>query len=145
MLKIIVAVLIVLNSLCAQAQSFNGQISLPDGRLLLVTEGALEPRSVGSFSIRLYAAENADFPYDDFVVGIIRPRDGSIEKIELVDLKPGGIPELLVTIRSAGSGGYLAAQAFAIGPREIRLLSALPMQAPNADIVKQLQDKLSGG
>ena len=53
--------------------------------ILVAEESSLEPRSVGSYSLRLYSATNPDFPYDDFRSGLILARDGIIEAVEELD------------------------------------------------------------
>ncbi|WP_421869135.1 PliI family lysozyme inhibitor of I-type lysozyme [Motiliproteus sp.] len=84
-------------------QTFVKQLTLGDGRVVVISEGPGEPRSLGSFSVRLYSGASPQFPLDDFVGGQIYPRDGTIESVRLVD----ELPYLLqVEIRSAGSGGY---------------------------------------
>jgi len=47
----------------------------------VVAEGEGEPRSIGSYSIRLYGSANPDFPLDDFIAGVVVPRDGSVERL----------------------------------------------------------------
>jgi len=87
------------------------KISLPDGRVAVVAEGDLEPRSIGSYSVRLYRADNPSFPTDDFLGGIILSRNGTIRDGIVTDVDADQIPELVIVIESAGTGGYLSADA----------------------------------
>ena len=36
-------------------------------QIAVVAEGDFEPRSIGSYSLRIYAGTNPDFPYDAFM------------------------------------------------------------------------------
>jgi len=77
------------------------------------TEGARTghyARSIGSYSVRIYSTPSAR-PDDDttfFSSGVIRARDGTVDRIFLADLGNDGAPSLVVSIRSSGSGGYLS-------------------------------------
>lgn len=95
------------------------RVSLPDGRTVVVAEGEFEPRSTGSYSLRLYAAADPAVAFDRFVGGTVQPREGTIERVLLQDLDRDGRPELVVVMRSAGSGGYLSADAWSFGDRRI--------------------------
>ncbi|MFM8820441.1 MAG: PliI family lysozyme inhibitor of I-type lysozyme, partial [Phenylobacterium sp.] len=75
-------------------------------------EGEGEPRSIGSYALRLYKAGDPSFPYDAFIAGAVRPRDGTLEALNFADIDRDGRPEVIVVARSAGSGGYLSADAF---------------------------------
>src|SRR5262245_21657751 len=91
---------------------FIEKAKFPDApEILVVAEGDFEPKSVGSYSVRVYSGANPDFPVDEYVAGVVRPRAGAIERVQFQDLGRG-VPEIIVIIRSAGSGGYLSADAF---------------------------------
>jgi hypothetical protein len=75
-------------------------------------EGEGEPRSIGSYALRLYKSGDPSFPFDTFLAGVVRPRDGTLEALKFADINRDGRPEVIVVIRSAGSGGYLSADAF---------------------------------
>jgi hypothetical protein len=97
--------------------------------IAVVTEGAGEPRSVGSYGLRMYARSESGGTRDQFVAGTIRPRDGTIEAIRFVDLDRDGAPELVVMIRSVGTGGYLSADAYRLrggAPRFAASVEGLP-------------------
>lgn len=119
------------------------RITLPTGQLVVVTEGDFEPRSVGSYSVRLYSAANPRFPMDDFLVGLIHARDGYLDEIVLANIDGDQHKELVVVIRSAGTGGYLSAQAFSIDTSTIVLRSSVAGLADNADPIAALKNALA--
>jgi len=82
---------------------------------VVVAEGDDEARSIGSYSVRLYATPSARPDTTFYKAGLVRARDGAVEKILLAELEAGAEPSLVVVIRSAGSGGYLSADAFELG------------------------------
>jgi hypothetical protein len=92
----------------------------------VATEGDGEPRGVGSYALRVYAPAPGGGPRDRFVAGALRPRDGGIEAIRFADLDRDGTPELVVVLRSAGTGGHLSADAY-------RLRGGVPRFAASVD------------
>ena len=118
---------------------FVTQQKLPDGRLVVVAEGDGEPRSVGSYSVRLYTNENPEFSLDNFVVGAVFIRDGSIERLAVEDVNGDGVKELVVVVRSAGSGGYLSASAFRIAAKTIEAVGNVEGMASDADPIAELR------
>jgi hypothetical protein len=125
-------------SLLASPERFVAQQELPDGRTLVVAEGDGEPRSTGSYCVRLYASANPDFPFDDFKVGAVFPRDGQIERLDLHDVNGDGLEELVVVVRSAGSGGYLSARALRIDATHVEVIRSIEGLASNADPLAEL-------
>ncbi|MBE0626189.1 MAG: hypothetical protein IH606_15385 [Burkholderiales bacterium] len=123
---------------------FVHKLALPDGRTAVVAEGEFEARSIGSYSVRIYSTQNAQAGDDTtfFVVGIVRARDGTVEKALLADLGKDGPPDLVVAIRSAGSGAYLSADAYTIGKDKIALRATLSGLPANADPVAALKSAL---
>ena len=112
----------------------------------MVAEGDFEARSIGSYSVRIYSTQSAQ-PNDDttfFSSGVIRARDGTVEKVFLADLGNDGPPSLVVAIRSAGSGGYMSADAFTIGKNTVVLRASVSGLAANADPVVALKSSLQG-
>lgn len=109
--------------------------------IAVVAEGDLEPRSIGSYSLRLYAKNDPAFPYDDFIAGIVRPRDGSIESIRFADLDRDGVPEIIVVMRAAGSGGFLSADAFHFQASSLTLLTSVSGIDGDADPLRALASK----
>ncbi len=110
--------------------------------IAVVAEGDLEPRSIGSYSLRLYAKNDPAFPYDDFIAGIVQPRDGSIESIRFADLDRDGAPEIVVVMRAAGSGGFLSADAFRVQASSLTLLTSVSGIEGDADPLRALASKV---
>jgi len=123
---------------------FVQKLALATEQTAVVAEGDFEARSIGSYSVRIYSTQNAQ-PDDDttfFSSGVIRARDGTIEKVFLAELGNDGAPSLVVAIRSAGSGGYLSADAFTIGKNTIVLRASVSGLAENADPVAALKSSV---
>jgi ecotin len=121
-------------------------LTLPTGQTAVVAEGDFEARSIGSYSVRVYSTQSAQ-PDDDttfFSSGVIRARDGTVEKVFLAELGNDDPPSLVVAIRSAGSGGYLSADAFTIGKNTVVLRASVSGLAANADPVVALKSSLQG-
>ena len=93
-------------------------------------EGEGEPRSIGSYALRLYKSGDPSLPFDGFLAGVVRPRDGTLEALKFADIN-----------RSAGTGGYLSADAFRVQRGVPVLVSSKSGLAANADPVAEL----SGG
>ena len=139
----LIAIILFSTALHAQAgvDRFVQKIKLPAELTAVVAEGDFEARSIGSFTVRLYSTENAQ-PGDDttfFVDGIIRERNGSIEKVELADIDGDGKAELIVTVRNAGTGSYLSACAFGFEKKRVWLRAAVADLAKDADPLAALK------
>lgn len=117
----------------AAADRFVQKLALPDGQAVVVAEGDLEARSIGTYTVRLYSSDDTT----RYLSGVIAVRDGSIESIRLADLDGRG-EQLVVIVRSAGSGGYLSAQAFSFEGKRIEARSHVENLAKDADPVAAL-------
>jgi len=106
---------------------------------VVVDEGAAEPRSIGSYAVRLYDGRGGAAPHDAYVTGIVRPRDGTLSKVDFADLDGDGTAELVVVTQSAGSGGYLAADAFRLRHGVLARVAGAEGLAPSADPVAALR------
>lgn len=122
-----------------QAGELPRQLTLPTGLVITLEQGSGEPASIGSYALRLYSGSNPRFPLDDFIAGIIMPRNGSLVAARLVDLNDDKQPELIVVAQSAGSGGYLSADAFTVTPEGIESYSQVMDLPPDSDLVKALR------
>jgi hypothetical protein len=80
--------------------------------MVVVAEGQLEPRSIGSYSVRIYGERNRRFPYDDFVAGTVRRRDGALEKLLFSDLDGDPVRALRQKMATASLGGAAIVGAF---------------------------------
>ena len=111
------------------------------GTTLVVTasEGPKEPRSIGSYALRLYAPFDPAWPYDNYVSGAIRSRDGALDEIRFEDLDGDGSTDIVVVIRSAGSGGYLSADGFLVRGHRLSFLGHVGGLPPASDPVGRLR------
>lgn len=118
---------------------------IPQTNLMVtVTEGPGEPRSIGSYALRLYRFHDPALPFDDFVAGTVRYRDGFVETLRFDDVDGDETTDLVVIVRSAGSGGYLSANAFNIGETGLTLIGMVEGLPGNADPVSALRFLVSG-
>jgi hypothetical protein len=140
--------LVILASVSAAPGAENGirfvtQATIPgSSRLVVVAEGDFEPRSAGSYSLRVYGRANPDFPYDDFIAGTVRRRNGTLESVRFPDLDGDGSPDIVVIIRSAGTGSFLSADAFRLSDSTLSLLTSVSDLPKNADPVHALKVNL---
>jgi hypothetical protein len=112
---------------------------LSDGRVVVVEEASLEPRSVGSFSIRLYSGANPAYRFDDFVSGVVVSRDGFVERLVLEDIDSDENAELIVILRSAGGGSYQSARAFTFSGNNIILVAEVDSLLSTQDPIEGLR------
>ncbi len=131
----ILAILLLLSAAVSAAaeERFVAKLQLPTGQTVVVAEGDFEARSIGSFSVRLYQAAEAADATTFFVAGLVSPRDGGVESVTLADINGDQQPEIIVTARSAGSGGYLAAYAFTFSQDTLVLQATVEGLNPGTD------------
>lgn len=110
---------------------------------VVVAEGQFEPRSVGSYSLRIYAGANPRFPYDDFIAGTVRQRDGVVESVVFSDINGDRALEIVVIMRSAGTGNYRSADAFDFQGNILSLIESVAGLAKDADPVRALAAKVT--
>jgi hypothetical protein len=123
----------------AEAERFITKVKLPSGQTIVVAEGDFEARSLGSFSVRLYDAAPPEDETTFFRTGQVRERDGTIEKVVVANVAGDRRPEIVVIVRSAGTGGYLSAQAFTVKKQQLVFQSAVEGLAPDADPIAALK------
>jgi hypothetical protein len=125
-----------------QGSRFAKTFSTPGSfEVIAVAEGDFEPRSIGSYSLRLYSGGSGKFPLDDFVVGLIRPRNGTIEVVTFDDVDGDKTPEIVVVMRSVGSGGYVSADAFRYKSGSLDFVTSVSDLDKGADPIKALRGK----
>jgi hypothetical protein len=110
--------------------------------VVVVAEGDFEPRSIGSYALRLYGGSSKKSSTDDFVVGLIRPRNGTVEAVRFDDIDGDDRPEIVVIIRAVGSGGYLSADAFRYRKGSLDWAGSVAALDKGADPVPALRGKL---
>ncbi|MCL1048840.1 PliI family lysozyme inhibitor of I-type lysozyme [Shewanella abyssi] len=100
----------------SSSEGFIQSISLANGSSIIVAEGRLEPRSIGSISVKLYR----DLYVGDFIAAVNFARDGTIVKAVLIE---NGLDKqkLSITTVTAGSGNYLASQLVCVTSNDITL------------------------
>ena len=133
-----------LTSAAWAAERFAQPVALAKGLVAVVAEGDLEARSVGSYSVRAYYDEQAS-PGNEtsfYTAGLVRPRDGTVRSAGPLAMPGRPRPLLMVVMQSAGSGGYLSAEAFAVEPRAVRLLARVSDLAPAEDPAAHLRRRL---
>jgi len=133
-------VLLVATSVHAAAQHrFVSKLTLPGGNTVVVAEGDFEARSTGSFSVRLYRPAAAPDETTFFTSGLVRARDGVVEKVVLADVDGDREQEVIVVVRSVGTGNYLSAHAFAVAEGTLIFRAAVEGLAADADPVAALR------
>ena len=133
-------VLLVAASTHATAQDrFVAKLALASGETAVVAEGDFEARSVGSFSVRLYEGAAAPDETTFFTSGLIHSRDGVVEKVVLADVDGDQQQEIVVIVRSVGTGGYLSAHAFAAADGKLTFRATVESLAADADPVAALR------
>ena len=70
--------------------------------------------------------------------------NGTLESAGLVPVDADARPELVVRIRSAGSGSYLSAHAFTIDRSGLHQLVSVAGLPPDADAAAALRSRLTG-
>ena len=96
----------------AAGDRFVARFPLRGGFVCVVAEGDLEPRSIGTFSVRVY--RNLDV--GDYVAGVIARRDGFVKTAYRVARDGSTVDEIIVEVETAGSGRYVERLAFAFDP-----------------------------
>jgi len=101
------------------ADRFVARLALADGFVCVVAEGDLEPRSIGTFSVRVY--RNLDV--GDFVAGVIARRNGFVKAAYPAPRDGRGAEQIAVEVETAGSGRHVETQTFVFdaGTRSLRV------------------------
>ena len=105
-----------------------------------VNEGPHEPHSIGSYAVRVYTPHDPDWPYLGFTAGLVLARDGSLEALKFADIDDDGAPEIIVVVKSAGSGAYLSADALSVRDAELVVSGHVEGLAWDADPVRALRN-----
>jgi hypothetical protein len=91
----------------------------------------------------VYEGTSKNFPLDDFVVGIVWPRNGIVEAVRFADtdINSDDTSEMVIT-RAVGSGGYLSADAFRYRARSLEWVVSVAALDKAADPIQALIDKV---
>jgi hypothetical protein len=138
-LSLMVALFISSTLQASESDRFITKVKLPSGQTAVIAEGDFEARSIGSFSVRLYDVAAAEDETTFFTAGLICSRDGIIEKVVLADVGGDQQPEIIVIVRSVGTGGYLSAHAFAFDKKSLILRTSVEGLPPKSDPVLTLR------
>jgi hypothetical protein len=136
---LIIALLASVTLVAEASDRFIKKVKLPSGQTTVVAEGEFEARSIGSFSVRLYEAAPPEDETTFFTAGLIRGRDGTIDKIVLADIDDNQKPDIIVIVISVGTGSYISAHAFAFDNTKLTFLAAVEGLSPDADPVEALR------
>ena len=112
--------------------------------VVVVAEGEFEARSVGSYALRVYGGAAKKFPTDDFIVGVVRPRNGTLEAVRFESVDGDDSPEIVVIMRAVGSGSYVSADAFRYREGLLQWIGSVSGLIKTADPIKALRDKIIG-
>jgi len=115
------------------------QVYLTSGQLALASMGSLEPMSIGSYALRMYKPLDVEFPYDNFLVGLVRSRDGVLDSVTLADINGDGQDEVIVIMSSAGSGNYFAADAIEFNAGKLNCIASVDFVDGNAALLSTLR------
>jgi hypothetical protein len=119
-------------------QKDSHEVTLSSGELVVIHEGLGEPRSIGSYSLRVYSVSSQKYPYDNFIAGIILPREGVVDLVEKYDLDKDGGDEIIVIVRSVGTGNYISVTAIKYEGHSLKVLSGLDGLTKDVDPIKSL-------
>lgn len=136
------SLLFVSSTHAADTTRFVSKVKLPSGQTAVVAEGDFEARSLGSFTVRLYDKAEAQDETTFFSSGVVLSRNGAVETVLLSDIDNDENPEIIVNVRSAGTGSYLSAHAFTIDGGTARLARSLSELKANADTIAELRSVL---
>lgn len=141
---VVLALLCCLGATCVQAAEpsrFVAKDRLPDGQTVVVAEGDLEARAVGSYSVRLYEAAEAPNDTRVFSSGLVRPREGAVAQVLLEDVNADEQVEVVVVVRSVGTGSRRSARVFTVADGQLDVLVSVADLAPDADLLEVLREK----
>jgi len=123
-------------------ERFFNSLELPTGETVVVAEGELEARSIGSFSLRIYAHGDADNKTTFFVTGLVYKRNGFLESIYLDDIDNDNLQDIVVVTHSAGSGNFQSAYAFKYSKSKLELISSVEGIDANKDTSNALKSAI---
>lgn len=115
------------------------EVTLSSGELVTISEGLGEPQSIGSYGLRVYSIIDSKYPYDNFTTGIILTREGVVEKAAAYDVDKDGDDEIVVIVRSVGTGSYISARAFKYNGKTLSVLISLDGLDKDIDPVQSLE------
>ena len=112
---------------------------LASGQTAVVAEGEFETCSIGSYSVRLYQAAPDTDRTTFFQDGIVVARNGDIARVVLTDIEGKGHEDIVVIVRSVGTGSYLSARAIAYDQHNLSLIAQVEDLPANSDPLAALR------
>ncbi len=142
MIKILVSLLLFLSVGVFAAddeETLTNLLALPTNQTVITEEGAFEPDASGSYSIRLYDADPGN--PDNFIYrsGIIRPRAGMLEKVQVTDINNDQAMEIIVLIRATDTSEPVTADIFSFNNSELKFLYSVENLNDETDPIEQIR------
>jgi hypothetical protein len=121
------------------ASARNGvTVTLPDKRVAVLAQGDLEPASIGSYSVTIFK----DSALMHFVAGAVFSRDGSFlradgkPRVRFADITGDGVPELIVSKLTAGSGDQVEVDALKIDAGSITFVMRVRTDSKHDEVAE---------
>jgi hypothetical protein len=73
---------------------------------------------------------------------MVAPRNGVLERVVVEDLDRDGRPDVVVIMRSAGTGGYLSADAYSFASNRMSRRASITSAPADADIVRMIAPRV---
>ena len=143
MKNFIVTILIFMSFGCFAAdeqQTLTNMVALPTNQTVITEEGAFEPDASGSYSIRLYDTDPGNPDTIVYRSGIIRPRTGMLEKVQVTDINGDEEMEIIVLLRSVDETNAQMADIYSFANNELKLLNTVENLAADVDPLEQLRE-----
>jgi len=100
---------------------FIAKLSLPNGLMVMVAEGAFEASMMGSYSVRLYENGSTSHAHAEFLNGIVAPRDAPIASVLASQVCGDQQPDIIVHLSATDTKPHASAQAFEIVDNKLHL------------------------
>ncbi|UTA48440.1 PliI family lysozyme inhibitor of I-type lysozyme [Simiduia sp. 21SJ11W-1] len=119
-----------------------GENSFEQPLYAVVAEGAGEPKSIGSYSVRIYTPNADGGKRDFFLAGEVFSRDGFLKSITLADVDGDQLEELVVVLESVGTGSYVTAHAWHYLEGHISVIASAENLLPEVDMIAALKAQI---
>ncbi len=141
MKKIIVTILFFLpvSIFAADGETLTNMVALPTNQTVITEEGAFEPDESGSYSIRLYDTDPGNPDTILYRSGIIRPRMGMLEKVQVTDINGDEEMEIIVLLRSTDDINSQMADIYSFSNNELKLLNTVSNLVADRDPLQQIR------
>jgi len=106
-------------------ETLTNMVALPTNQTVITEEGAFEADNSGSYSIRLYDADPGNPETFIYRSGVIRPRSGKLDKVQVTDVNGDDEMEIIVLLRNADETGSQRADIFSFANDELQLLKTV--------------------